>query len=181
MDLEQFKKDIEKCMIHLKEDISQIRSGKVTVELVQDVMVNAYETISPLKNYASINIVDNRTLNIQPWDKTILDSIAKALETSDLGFNVIKEGDRVLVKAPDLTEERRKDYVKIMKERLEDGRVAVRQVRQRYMKEIEELLKDGFSEDEATRLKEEIEKTVKESNVQIEEIRIAKEEELLTI
>lgn len=181
MDIELFKKDMEKCVSHVKEDLSQIRTGRATPELVEDVVVSAYETTSPLKNLATITSVDAKTINVQPWDKTILDSITNALEGANLGFTPIKEGDRVLVKTPDLTEERRKEYVKIMKERVEDGRVAVRQVRQKYMKEIDQAQKDGLSEDEADRLREEIEKVVKDTNDQIEDIRTAKEEDLMTI
>jgi ribosome recycling factor len=181
MDTELFKKDMEKCISHVKEDLSQIRTGRATPELVEDVIVSAYETTSPLKNLATITSVDAKTINIQPWDKTILDNIVNAIEGADLGFTPIKEGNRVLVKTPDLTEERRKEYVKVMKERIEDGRVAVRQVRQKYMKEIDQAQKDGFSEDEADRLRDEIEKIVKETNEQIEDIRTAKEKDLMTI
>ena len=170
-----------KCVSHVKEDLSQIRTGRATPELVEDVIVSAYETTSPLKNLATITSVDSKTINVQPWDKTILDNIANALEGADLGFTPIKEGDRVLVKTPDLTEERRKEYVKIMKERVEDGRVAVRQVRQRYMKDIDQAQKDGLSEDQADRLRDQVEKVVKETNEQIEDIRTAKEEDLMTI
>jgi ribosome recycling factor len=181
MDIESFKTDIGKCLDHIKEDLSQIRTGRATPELVEEVLINAYETTSPLKNLATISAVDAKTINIQPWDKTILESIAKGISSANLGFSPITEGDRVLVKIPDLTEERRLEYVKVMKERIEDGRVAVRQVRQRYMKEIDEAQRGGFSEDEADRLRDEIEKVVKEANQQIEDIRNAKEEELLTI
>ena len=176
-----FKKDIEKCIEHIKEDLSQIRTGRATPELVQEVLVNAYETSSPLKNLATISVVDAKTINIQPWDMSILDNISKGISNANLGFSAMTEGDRVLVKIPDLTEERRMEYVKVMKERIEDGRVAVRQVRQKYMKEIDEAQKDGFSEDEADRLRDEIEKVVKDANQQIEEIKSGKEGELLTI
>ncbi len=181
MDIESFKKDILKCLDHIKDDLSQIRTGRATPELVEEVLVNAYETSSPLKNLATIGIVDAKTINIQPWDKSILENVGKAISNANLGLSPIIEGDRVLVKIPDLTEERRTEYVKIMKERIEDGRIAVRQVRQKYMKEIDEAQKDGFSEDEADRMREEIEKIVKESNQQIEVIRDEKEKELLTI
>ncbi len=181
MDFKQFQIDIAKCIAHIKEDLSQIRTGRATPELVEDVMVNAYETSSPLKNLASINALDAKTVIIQPWDKSILDNISKAINSANLGFSPITEGDRVLVKIPDLTEERRKEYVKVMKERIEDGRVAVRQVRQKYMKEIDEAQKEGFSEDEADRLREEIEKEVKSANTTIEDIREEKEKDLLTI
>ena len=181
MDIELFKKDVEKCIEYLKEDLSQIRTGRATPELIDEVMVDAYKITSPLKNLATITVVDAKTINVQPWDKKILEDVAKGLENAKLGFSTIMEGDRVLVKLPDLTEERRQEYVKIMKERIEDGRVALRQVRQKYMKEIDEFQKEGFSEDQADRLREQVEKIVKESNERIEDIRGAKEKELLVI
>ena len=181
MDIDFFKKDIEKCIDHLKEDLSQIRTGRANPELVEEVTVDAYGATTPIKNIATISVVDAKTINIQPWDKSIVDNLAHGLEDAHLGFSIISEGDRVLVKLPDLTEERRKEYVKIMKERIEDGRIAVRQVRQKYMKEIDESQKEGFSEDQADRLRDEIEKIVKETNDRIEEIRKEKERELTTI
>ncbi len=181
MDLDQFKIDISKCISHLQEDLSQIRTGRATPELVEEVLINAYGTMSPIKNIASINALDAKSISIQPWDKSILENISKGISVANLGFSPVTEGDRVIVKIPDLTEERRKEYVKVMKERIEDGRVAVRQVRQKYMKEIDEIQKGGFSEDEADRLREEVEKEVKEANSNIENIREEKEKDLLTI
>lgn len=181
MDIEQFKRDMEKCISHIKEDLSQIRTGRATPELVEEVPINAYDSTSPLKNLATISAVDAKTINVQPWDKTILEEINKGIVNANLGFNPILEGDRVLVKIPDLTEERRQEYVKIMKERIEDGRVAVRQVRQNYMKEVDEEEKAGLSEDDAKRQRDEIEKLVKETNEKIEVLREEKESALLTI
>lgn len=181
MDLEKFKQDINKCIEHVKEDLAQIRTGRATTELVEDIMVNAYDAESPVKNLASISVMDAKTIAIQPWDKTILDNISKGITASNRGLSPITEGDRVLVKIPDLTEERRKEYVKIMKDRIEDGRISVRQVRQKYMKDIDESEKSGLSEDEADRLRNDVEKIVKETNAQIEEIKGAKEKDLLTI
>ncbi len=181
MNEDLFKKDIEKCIEFLQEDLSQIRTGRATPELVEEVTVKAYNTTSPLKNLATISILDAKSINVQPWDKGILEDVGKGLESANLGFSVIMEGERVLVKLPDLTEERRKEYVKIMKERIEDARVAVRQVRQKYMKEIDEEEKDGLSEDMASRQREDIEKVVKEVNERIERIREEKEKELTTI
>lgn len=181
MDLNQFKIDIAKCVEHVKEDLSQIRTGRATPELVEEVMVNAYESQSPIKNLASISSIDAKTLNIQPWDKSILENISKGITAANLGFSPIMEGDRVIVKIPNLTEERRQEYVKIMKERIEDGRIAVRQVRQKFMQSIDEEQKGGFSEDEADRLRGEGEKVVKDANEEIEALRESKEKELLTI
>ena len=79
MDINQFKEDIIKCVEHVKEDLSQIRTGRATTELVEDVLVNAYETQSPVKNLASISVMDAKTIAIQPWDKTILENINKGI------------------------------------------------------------------------------------------------------
>lgn len=181
MDINTFKADILKCVEHVKEDLSQIRTGRATPELVEEVLVNAYETQSPVKNLASISVMDAKSIAIQPWDKTILENISKAISSANLGFLPILEGDRVIVKIPDLTEERRHEYVKIMKERIEDGRVAVRQVRQKFMQGVDEQQKSGLSEDDADRIREEAERVVKDANVEIETIKDDKEKELLSI
>lgn len=176
-----FTQDIQKCVDHLSDDLAQIRTGRATPELVEEVMVNAYEMEGPIRNYATVSVADSQTLIISPWDKTILENISKGVTNANMGFSPIIEGDRVLVKIPDLTEERRKEYVKIMKERIEDGRIAVRQVRQHYMQELEEAQKSGTSEDEVDRDKKEIERVVKEANEKMEEIKESKEKDLMTI
>ena len=181
MDIDIFKTDLDKCVDNLTEDLAQIRTGRATPELIQDVLVNAYQTEAPLKNYATINVADNRSLIVIPWDKSIIDNISKGISSANLGFNPVSEGDHVRVSIPDLTQERRVEYVKVMKERVEDARIAVRQVRQKFMQDIDEQQKQGFSEDQADMLREEGEKLVKESNVKIEEIKDKKEEELMTI
>lgn len=181
MDIDIFKIDLDKCVENLVEDLVQIRTGRATPELIQDVLINAYQTEAPLKNYATINVADNRSLIVIPWDKSIIDNISKGISSANLGFNPVSEGDHVRVSIPDLTQERRIEYVKVMKERVEDARIAVRQVRQKFMQEIDEQQKEGFSEDQADRLREEGEKLVKENNAKIEEIKEKKEEELLTI
>lgn len=181
MDIDIFKIDLDKCIENLSEDLSQIRTGRATPELIQDILVNAYDTQAPLKNYATINVADNRSLVVIPWDKNIIDAISKGISSANMGFNPVSEGDHVRVTIPDLTEERRKEYVKVMKDRVEDARIAVRQVRQKFMQEIDDQQKSGFSEDQADRLREEGEKLVKESNTKIEEIRETKETELMTV
>jgi ribosome recycling factor len=181
MDLDIFKTDLDKCIDNLVEDLAQIRTGRATPELIQDVLVNAYQTEAPLKNYATINVADNRSLVVIPWDKSIIDNISKGISSANLGFNPVSEGDHIRVTIPDLTQERRAEYVKVMKERVEDARIAIRQVRQKFMQEIDEQQKGGFSEDQSDMLREEGEKLVKESNARIEEIKDKKEEELMTI
>jgi ribosome recycling factor len=177
----QLKLDLEKCFDSLKEDLAQIRTGRATPEVVEEILVNAYETQAPVKNYASITIMDAKTISIQPWDKSLVEAISKGVSDANLGFSPIIEGERVLVKLPDLTEERRNDFVKIMGERVEDARIAVRSVRQKFMKEIDEAEKSGTSEDESDRKRDEGEKLVKEVNKRIEEQKENKEKDLMTI
>jgi len=181
MDIDTFKIDLDKCIESLTEDLSQIRTGRATPELIQDILINAYETQAPLKSYATINVSDTKSLIVIPWDKGLIDNISKGISSANMGFSPVSEGDYVRVTIPELTEERRKEYVKVMKDRVEDARIAVRQVRQKYMQEIDEAQKGGFSEDQADRLRDEGEKLVKESNERIEEMREKKEQELLTI
>ena len=181
MDTDKFKEDLEKCIEALTEDLGQIRTGRATPELVEDILVDAYNTQAPLKNYATISASDVKSIVISPWDKTIIDNISKAVSESNKGLSSVTEGDHVRVSLPDLTEERRKEYVKVMKERVEDTRVAVRNVRQKYMKELDEMEEGGMSEDSADRVRDMLEDMVKEYNEKIEEMKESKEKDLMTI
>lgn len=181
MDTDKFQLDLDKCIEALQEDLGQIRTGRATPELVEDILVDAYNTQAPLKNYATISASDAKSLVISPWDKTIIDNISKAVSESNRGFSSVTEGDHVRVILPDLTEERRKEYVKVMKERVEDTRVAVRNVRQKYMQELDDMEEEGMSEDSADRVRTILEDMVKEYNEKIEEMKESKEKDLMTI
>jgi len=181
MDTEKFKEDLNKCVEALKGDFLQIRTGRATPELVEDILVDAYSTQAPIKNYASITVSDAKSVVISPWDKSIIDNIAKALSEANKEFSAVTEGDHIRVILPDLTEERRKEYVKIMKERVEDARVAIRNVRQDYMQEVDKLEDDGISEDSADRMRDTLEQVVKEYNEKVEKMKDEKEESLMTI
>lgn len=181
MNTEDFQLDLDLCIEALKDDLAQIRTGRATPELLEDISVDAYQTQAPLKSYATITVSDARSLVVMPWDKSILENISKSITNANMGFSPVSEGDHIRVMIPELTEERRKDYVKVMKDRVEDARVAVRNVRQKYMKELDNLQSEGLSEDEADRVREGFEKLVKEYNEKIEDMREAKEQDLLTI
>jgi len=181
MDKNQFEEAIQACVSHLVEDLAQIRTGRATPEILNSIKVEAYNTQNPLKNVANISVADSKSLTIQPWDKSILQDVMKALQASDLGISPSIEGDFIRVRLPDLTEDRRKEYVKIMKERVEHARMSVRNVRQKYMKEIDLEVEGGLSEDEGKRQREEVEKRVKSTNEEIETLRENKEKEIMTI
>lgn len=181
MDEAKLKLDMDKCVEHLKNDMAQLRTGRATVELLEPVRVKAYGTENPIKSVANVSVADSKTMIVQPWDKTVIPEIAKGITAANLGFNVVEEGEYVRVTMPDLTEERRKDLVKVMKERVEAARVAVRNVRHEYMEAVESYVKAGGSEDDGKRQKEAIEKVVKSTNEAIEEIREVKEKALMEV
>jgi ribosome recycling factor len=181
MQTSEFESELNSCLTFLEEELAQIRTGRANPELLSSVRVEAYGTQNPLKNIANVSVSDAKSLIIQPWDKTLVSAVLKALSTSDIGVLPSQEGDVIRVKLPDLTEERRKEFVKLMKERVEHARVSVRNVRQKFMKEIELEVENGLPEDTGKREKEEIEKRVKEMNEQIEAAREAKEQDLMTV
>ncbi len=176
-----FKKDMQRVIDSLVDDFSRIRTGRAAPELIENVKVNAYGSDMVLKSIATISISDVKSLLVQPWDKSLVDNISKALISSNLGLSASVEGDAIRVSVPDLNEERRQEYVKVMKDRAELARVGVRNVRQKSMKEIDALQEEGLSEDEAKRQKEEVEKEVKNANEKIAELKDTKEEELMKV
>ncbi len=172
-----FKTDIQRVIDSMVDDFARIRTGRAAPELIEHVKVDAYGTEMVLKSIATISVSDVKSLLVQPWDKSLLEHIVKALVSSNLGLSSSVEGEAVRVTVPDLNEERRMEYVKVMKERSELARIGVRNVRQKAMKEIDESL----SEDEVKRQKEEIEKEVKDANEKIAELRDNKDKELMTV
>lgn len=182
MDFDEFNGDLSKCVTHLKEELAQLRTGRATPELIEPIKIEAYGTTSPLKNLGNISVSDTKSLTVQVWDKTILDAVVKGIGAANLGLTANAEGDLVRVFVPDLSEERRKDLVKVMKDRVETARIAVRNVRRDYIKDLDEQVKEGkLPEDDGKRFKDQIEKRVKETNEEIEDIKDAKESDLLTV
>ncbi len=175
------QKEIQRVIDSLKDDFARIRTGRASSELIENVKVNAYGSDMVLKSIATISVSDVKSLLVQPWDKSLVENVSKALLSSNLGLSANVEGDAVRVSVPDLNEERRREYVKVMKDRAELARVGVRNVRQKAMKEIESLKEAGLSEDDAERQKEDVEKEVKQANEQIAELMKTKEEELMTV
>lgn len=176
------KGDLEKSLEHLAEEIGKIRTGRANPALVENLMVDYYGTKTPLKQIASINVPESRLLVIQPWDKGALVYIESALRESDLGFNPNNDGQVIRINIPALTEERRKELVKLLNQRAEDAKISVRNIREEVWKEIQEAEKEGkMSEDDKFVGKDYLQKIVDEYNKKIEEIREKKENEIMTI
>ncbi|MCF4122914.1 ribosome recycling factor [Antribacter sp. KLBMP9083] len=165
-----------------KEDFAGIRTGRANAGMFSKVTVEYYGAPTPLQQLASFNIPDARTVLISPFDKGSMTTIEKALRESDLGVNPSNDGVSIRVVLPSLTEERRRDYVKLAKTKAEEARVSVRNVRRKAKEELDRIVKDGEAgEDEVTRAEKELEILTKSHVEQIDQLLAGKESELLEV
>ncbi len=186
MTVDQSLKDggekMEKALAHLKEDLGGIRTGRASASVLNRVTVEYYGTPVPLNQLASINVPEPRTLMVHPFDKTSLGAIEKAIQTSDLGITPSNDGNVIRLAFPPLTQERRKELVKQLHGRAEEGRVAVRNVRRHAKEQMEKLEKDSaISEDELARGEKELQKLTDRFVAEIDEIQRHKEQELMEV
>ncbi len=176
------KTDFEKILNHLKSEYAAIRTGRASIGLVENIIVECYGSKMPLNNLASISVPQPQTIFIQPWDKSIIKDIERAITVSGLGVNPIVDKDIIRVNIPSLTEERRKDLVKLVNKIEEEHKIRIRKIREDYMKKIDRMEENKeIREDEKFRLKEEVQEVVDEYNRQIEELTRKKEEEIMKI
>jgi ribosome recycling factor len=171
-----FKADLKKVEDFLSKGYSELNIGRASPMVLDSVSVESYGQKQPIKNVASVSIEDPKTLRINPWDKSVIKEIEKAIMIADLGLStaVYESGIRVIF--PQLTGETRQKLVKILKDRLEDARISVRKIRQ---DEIDLLQKAELNEDELKRSKDDIQKIVDETNKSLEAIFSKKEQEVL--
>ena len=174
------KDRMHKAVVHLQEEFSGVRTGRATPALVDKLKVDYYGTEVPLQQIAGFSVPEPRVLVISPYDKNAIKAIEKAIQTSELGINPSNDGAVVRLTFPELTQERRKDLVKVVKHRAEDSRVAVRNVRRHVRQELEALDKDGeMSRDELDRIEKDLEKVTHEAIAEIDSMLSHKERELL--
>ncbi|WP_193104184.1 ribosome recycling factor [Brachybacterium sp. FME24] len=165
-----------------KEEFTSIRTGRANAAMFQGITVEYYGAPTPLNQLASLQFPEARTIIVTPFDKGVMTQVESALRSSDLGVNPTNNGDNLRVVLPALTEERRKEYVKLAKAKAEDGRVAVRGSRGHAKKALEKLVKDKeIGEDEGARAEKELESVTKKYIEQIDEAFGVKETELETI
>lgn len=143
--VETVKQEMQAAMKHLDHAFQKIRAGRASIAMVQDVMVEYYGAPTPLNQVANVSIPDAMTISIQPWDKTAIGAIEKAIIVSNLGFAPSNNGENIILNVPPLTEERRKELAKQAKAETEQTKVTIRNARQDGMKELKKL--DGVSED----------------------------------
>jgi len=173
---------MDKAIEVAKEDFAGIRTGRASSGMFSKITVDYYGAPTPLQQLASFNIPDARTVLITPFDKGSMTTIEKALRESDLGVNPSNDGNAIRVVMPSLTEERRRDYVKLAKGKAEDARVSVRNVRRKAKEELDRIVKDGEAgEDEVARAEKELEVLTKKHVEAIDQLLAGKENELLEV
>lgn len=178
----EHKQESDKVLEHLKQDISSLRTGRATPALVEDIMVEAYGSHQPVKAVASISVADAKTLNIEPWDKSLMQAVEIGIRNSSLGISPVNDGKLIRLPLPSLTTERRAELIKVLHQKLETARISLRKVREDIRSNVEQAEKDkSISEDEKFKFHEEIEKLVKEYNDRIKVIGEEKAKEITTI
>jgi ribosome recycling factor len=173
---------MSKAVGHTQAEFASVRTGRATPALVEKLKVDYYGTEVPLQQLAGFNVPEARLLVIQPYDKNSLKAIEKAIQNSDLGINPSNDGQIIRLSFPQLTEERRKELVKVVKHKAEEGRVAVRNLRRAARHELEALEKEGHvSSDDLERAENELEKLTHEYVEEIDRMVQHKEHELLEV
>jgi ribosome recycling factor len=174
--------EFDKTIAHLNDEYSRLQVGRANASLVEHIMVDSYGSLQPLKNLANISVPEAMTLQIQPWDKGMMAPIEKAIQQSDLGLNPINNGAAILLNVPALTEERRKDLVKIVGKFAEEARISIRNARQTAHSKFKSLASDKtISEDDAKGAEKKLQDKVDASNVKVAELAKAKEEGIMTV
>jgi ribosome recycling factor len=184
--LAEVKKNTEqrmhKSLDALKADLGKVRTGRAHAGLLDHISVDYYGSQTPIPKVANVSLLDARTLGVSPWEKKMLGAIEKAIRESDLGLNPASQGDMVRVPMPALTEERRRDLIKVIKHEGENAKVAVRNGRRDANHALKELLKGkSVSEDEERRAQEEIQKLTDKHIADIDKMIAAKEAELMAV
>jgi ribosome recycling factor len=182
MVMEECADKMRKAIGHLQGEFAGVRTGRANSALVEKLKVDFYGSEVPLQQIAGFGVPEPRVLTISPYDKTSIKSIEKALQSSDLGINPSNDGQIIRLVFPELTEERRKDLVKIVRNQAEEARVAVRNIRRQARHDLEGFEKDGeLGKDDLDRAEKELEKRTHEVVAEIDELLKHKEAELLQI
>ncbi|HET8656925.1 MAG TPA: ribosome recycling factor [Longimicrobiaceae bacterium] len=180
--LQSARQQMEKALDALRREFSGVRTGKASPALLDSVKVEAYGSHVPLNQVATVSAPEPRLLVIQPWDRAMIGPIEKAIQTSELGVNPSNDGKVVRVPIPPLTEERRREYVKLLHKMAEDARISVRQARHDALAEIKNRQKDReISEDEARREEKDAQKLTDQYVEKVEELLKHKEAEVLEV
>ncbi|RZA00060.1 MAG: ribosome recycling factor [Sphingobacteriaceae bacterium] len=172
---------MDKAIDHADNELNKIRAGKANPSMFDDVMVDYYGSPTPLSQVGSVNTPDARTIVIQPWEKTLLGAIEKAIMEANLGINPQNDGVIIRINVPPLTEERRRDLVKRAKGEAETGKIAIRNIRKDANEKIKKLKTEGVSEDEIKVGEAEVQKITDAYIAKVDQLSEAKEKDIMTV
>jgi len=182
MNLSNLKNDLEKTISFLIDELSSLHTGRASGALIDGVEVESYGSKMPIKQVANISVTSPKTIQIQPWDKSNLQAIEKAVRESDLNVSPINNGENIIINLPELTQDRRQEFIRIAREKAEVARVGVRNHRRDALEALKKEKNEGSaSEDEAFNREKEVQKIIDGYNKKIDEILQKKEKELLEV
>ena len=186
MTIADIKKSAEQKMLKsieaFKNDLGKIRTGRVHIGLLDHVQVDYYGSLMPINQTANVTLLDARTIGVQPWEKKMVPVVEKAIRDSDLGLNPSTQGDMIRVPMPALTEQRRKELVKVVKSEGEDARISIRNLRREGNEQLKKLLKEkAVSEDEERRAQDDVQKLTDKSIAEVDKLLAVKEAEILAV
>ena len=184
--IDEIKKDaserMDKSISSLQQSLTKLRTGRAHTSLLDHITVEYYGSQVPLNQVANVNVDDSRTLAVSPWEKTMVQPIETAIMKSDLGLNPVTAGTTIRVPLPPLTEERRKDMIKLVRHEAEGGRIAIRNIRRDALSDIKDLLKEKMiGEDEEHRAHDEVQLITDKHIASIDKVLATKESELMEI
>lgn len=180
--IQQLEQDLQKALDYLHKEFSTLQIGRASAGLVETIDIEAYGSVQPLRNMANISCPDSKTIQIQAWDKSVMGSIEKGIRNSGLGLNPINDGVYIRVIVPPLTEERRKDLVKIVHKEAEEAKVVIRQSRHNAINKLKAMEKDKLiSEDELKQEEKKVQEKVDTFNKKIEDAAKHKEHEVMSV
>jgi ribosome recycling factor len=173
---------MQKSIETLKTDLAKVRTGRAHTGLLDHIQVDYYGAPTALTQVANVTLIDARTIGVQPWEKKMVAVVEKAIRESDLGLNPSTQGDMIRVPTPPLTEERRKEFVKLVKGEGEDAKVAIRNIRRDANEALKKMLKDkACSEDDERRAQDDVQKLTDKFVTEVDKLISEKEKELLTV
>jgi ribosome recycling factor len=184
--LEDIKKDaakrMDKSIESLRQEMTKLRTGRAHTSLLDHITVEYYGTQVPLSQVSNINVEDSRTLVVSPWEKTMVQAVERAIMHSDLGLNPVSAGTVIRVPLPPLTEERRKDMIRLVRQEAEGGRVAIRNIRRDALNDLKDLMKEKLiGADEERRGQEEIQAITDKHIAEIDRVLAEKERDLMEV
>lgn len=179
--IEETEEQMQASFVHFENDLSKIRAGKANPSIFDDVKIDYYGVISPINQTANINTPDAKTIVIQPYDRSVLSAIEKAILAANLGFTPMNNGEIIRISIPPITEDRRKDLVKKAKNEAEQAKIAIRNIRRNSNDKAKKLEKEGVPEDEVKQLEKEIQELTDKIVDKIDKVLEIKEKDIMSI